>query len=363
MDGLAGKADEAGNKDGVVSLLELYNHAYLQTTRWVLRNRPGYVQTPELYGRIAGDMVLARRDVVIDPPSMKPPADPPPLAVAPFNATDAKGYQQAWARHLGQAVELTNSIGMKLVLIPAGDFQMGSPESESDRDSDETQHRVRLTKPFYLGMHEVTQAEYERVMGTNPSAFSRSGDRSERVSGQDTSRFPVETVSWEEAVEFCRKLSAMPGERAAGRVYRLPTEAEWEFACRAGTTEPFHFGSQLNGRDANCDGNYPYGTTTKGPYLERPTTVGSYGANGFGLFDMHGNVWEWCSDWYDGYASTAVDDPTGPTSGSNRVLRGGGWHDYARRCRSADRSRHTPDYRISKLGFRLASSSVDQSGQ
>jgi formylglycine-generating enzyme required for sulfatase activity len=156
-------------------------------------------------------------------------------------------------------------------------------------------------------------------MGTNPSDFKT-------VAGQDTSRFPVERVSWEEAVEFCRKLSALSAEQSAGRVYRLPTEAEWEFACRAGTTTPFHFGSQLNGREANCDGNYPYGTTTKGTYLQRPTTVGSYAANGFGLFDMHGNVWEWCSDWYEvAIRDSPVDDPTGPTSGSLRVNRGGGW--------------------------------------
>jgi formylglycine-generating enzyme required for sulfatase activity len=287
-------------------------------------------------------------------------ATAPPLPVAPFTA---RTQQEVWAKHLGQSVEITNSIGMKLALIPPGEFMMGSPASEAERDDDETQHRVRITKPYYLGMYEVTQGEYERVMGTNPSAFSRSGGRSERVSGQDTSRFPVETVSWEDAVEFCRKLSALSAEQSAGRVYRLPTEAEWEFACRAGTTTPFHFGSQLNGREANCDGNYPYGTTTKGTYLERPTPVGSYGANGFGLYDMHGNVWEWCSDWYAGYASTAVDDPTGPTSGSYRVARGGSWINYARGCRSALRLRLTPDPRISLLGFRLASSSVDQSGR
>jgi formylglycine-generating enzyme required for sulfatase activity len=123
----------------------------LQTTRWVLRNRPGYVQTPEPYGKITGDMVLAHCGVVIDPPTMKPPAGPPPLAVAPFNSTDAKGYQQAWARHLGRPVEVTNNIGMELVLIPAGEFPMGSPESESYRGSSETQHRVRITKPYYLG--------------------------------------------------------------------------------------------------------------------------------------------------------------------------------------------------------------------
>jgi formylglycine-generating enzyme required for sulfatase activity len=342
-----------------VSLLELYNYGYLQTTRWVLRNRPGYVQTPELHGRITGDMVLAHRGVIVEPPSMKPPAGPaPPLAVAPFDAAAARGHQQAWSRHLGQSVEVTNSIGMKLVLIPAGEFIMGSPENQTDRDDGETQHRVRITKPYYLGMYEVTQAEYEQVMGTNPSSFTS-------VSGQDTNRFPVEQVSWEDTMEFCRKLSAMSAEQSGGRVYRLPTEAEWEYACRAGTMMPFHFGSQLNGREANCDGNNPYGTT-KGTFLQRPTTVGSYGANGFGLYDMHGNVWEWCPDWYDSryYSDSPTDDPTGPTTaGSTRVIRGGGWNGDAGGCRAACRARAIANWPGHNLGFRLAFSPVDASGR
>lgn len=206
---------------------------------------------------------------------------PPPLAVAPFDAATAKRHQEAWAKHLGVRVEVTNTLGMKLVLIPPGEFMMGSPESEKRRNDNETQHRVQITKPFYLGMYEVTQSQYERVMGTiwNQSRFTS-------VSGQDTSRFPVERVTWENAVEFCRKLSTMPPWGSTGRVYRLPTEAEWEFACRAGTTTPFHFGPQLVGLEANCDGRFfPDGRMAKGTYLKRPTTVGSYGANGFGLFD------------------------------------------------------------------------------
>jgi formylglycine-generating enzyme required for sulfatase activity len=263
---------------------------------------------------------------------------------------------------------------MKLALIPPGEFLMGSPRQKFDSllseypsfaeysYREQPQHRVRLTKPYYLGMYEVTQAEYERVMGTNPSSFSRSGSSSHKVYGQDTSRFPVEGVSWEDAMEFCRRLSALSGEQAAGRVYRLPTEAEWEFACRAGTTTPFHFGSWLNGREANCDGNYPHGTRTKGACLERPTKVGSYAANGFDLYDMHGNVWEWCSDWYDGYASTAVDDPRVSVAGSLRVSRGGCWFVPAWLCRSALRNSHLPSTRYYALGFRVAFSSVDQSG-
>ena len=291
---------------------------------------------------------------------------PPAPAVAPFSEQQARRHQDAWAEHLGKPREIENSIGMKLVLIPPGEFMMGSPESEKNRHSDEgPQHLVRITRPFYFGMHQVTQEEYERVMGTNPSYFSAGGGGRDRVSGMDTRRFPVERVSWNDAVEFCRRLSALPAECSASRKYRLPTEAEWEYACRAGTTTAFHFGSVLNGRQANCDGNNPYGTSEKGPYLRRTTTVGSYSGNGFGLYDMHGNVWDWCADWFDEkhYANSPVDDPPGPASGSSRVLRGGSWDDYARHCRSAFRDRCAPDIRLNRLGFRLALVPADESSK
>jgi sulfatase modifying factor 1 len=175
----------------------------------------------------------------------------------------------------------------------------------------------------------------------------------------------VERVSWEEATEFCRKLSQLEG-----KPYRLPTEAEWEYACRAGTMTPFNFGSTLNGDNANMNGNDPYGTMTKGRYLERPTDVGSYRANAFGLHDMHGNVWEWCSDRHDSdyYSTSAASgpDPTGPSEGSYRGSRGGGWYGDAACCRSAYRSGDAPTYRGFNLGFRLALSFVGvpaESGQ
>ena len=200
-------------------------------------------------------------------------SDPEPaFAVAPFDAEQAKRHQEAWAKHLGIPVEWTNSIGMKFILIPPVEFMMGSPESEADRDDAsfrsiprprrnifmdrwgdfvppadieqdfEYQHRVRITKTFYLGIYEVTQSEYERVMGTNPSWFSKNGKGEGTIAGLDTSRFPVETVSWEDAVDFCRKLTFLESERAEGRAYRLPTEAEMEYACRAGTESTFHVG-------------------------------------------------------------------------------------------------------------------------
>ncbi|HBJ36830.1 MAG TPA: hypothetical protein DDZ51_19155 [Planctomycetaceae bacterium] len=256
------------------------------------------------------------------------------------------------------AKSFVNSIGMKLVLIPAGTFLMGSPESEADHYDNETQHHVTLTKNFYLGTTVVTQGEYERVMGTNPSYFSAGGGGRDKITGMDTSRFPVEQVSWDEAVEYCRRLSALPAERAAGRVYRLPTEAEWEYACRAGTPTPFHFGSLLTSQQANFDGNYPYGTKKKGRYLKRTSAVSSYECNGYGLFDTHGNVLEWCSDWYGAYTASALVDPLGAATGSYRVCRGGGWFIGARRSRSADRDWNAPGHRINILGFRVALSSV-----
>ncbi len=283
------------------------------------------------------------------------PRSQPPLAMAPFNAKQARAHQEAWAEHLGLPVELTNSIGMEFALIPPGEYMMGSPESEWARASHEgPQHRVRITKPFYLGVYHVTQGEYERVTGGNPSMLSR-------VLGHDTSRFPVDRVSWDDAVAFCRKLSAIPAERSAGREYRLPTEAEWEYACRAGTTTPFHFGSVMDGRQANSAWRYPRETERQAPSLRRPTAVGSYRPNAFGLYDMHGNLMEWCADWFDQdyYATSPVNDPTGPASGSHRVYRGGSWG-YGD-CRSARRGFARPGGRGFNLGFRAALVPVDES--
>jgi formylglycine-generating enzyme required for sulfatase activity len=231
----------------------------------------------------------------------------------------------------------TNSIGMKLRLIPAGEFMMGSPETESGRFDDETQHRVSITKPFYLGVTEVTQEQYQKVMGKNPSEFK--GPQN-----------PVERVSWAEAVEFCRKLSAMPAEKTAGHVYRLPTEAEWEYACRAGTPTAYSFGD-----DASRLGDYGW---FEGNSDSSTHPVGEKKPNAWGLYDMHGGVYEWCQDRYGDYPSGSVTDPTGAASGSIRVLRGGSWNSLARGCRSAFRFRFTPEVRSNFLGFRVLRSSI-----
>ena len=198
------------------------------------------------------------------------------------------GVHSAWAE---TPKTVTNSIGMKLALIPAGTFIMGSPPSEPDRDNKEERHEVSITKPFYMGIHEVTQAEYVEVTRGVEGFTNRSAFKGEQN--------PVENVEWKTATAFCELLSARPEEMTAGRKYRLPTEAEWEYACRAGTKTAFHFGNALSSENANFNGNYPAGDAAKGPYLRKPTSIGSYKPNAFGLYDMHGNVAEWCADWYD----------------------------------------------------------------
>jgi formylglycine-generating enzyme required for sulfatase activity len=254
---------------------------------------------------------------------------------------------------------IENSIGIKFVLIRSGTFYMGSPWDEEDRDTGEGPvHEVEITRPFYLSAMPVTQEQYVRVMGRNPSYFSATGSGKDEVRGLDTRAFPVENVSWEQAVEFCGKLSAVWEELNNGLSYGLPTEAQWEYACRGGTPsyQVFHFGNSLSSKQANFDGTKPYGRADKGDYLKRTSKVGSYPANGFGLHDMHGNVWEWCSDWFDEkyYAACPQKNPTGPAQGKARVLRGGGWNDYGRGCRSAGRLRDRPERRFQLYGFRLA---------
>lgn len=243
----------------------------------------------------------------------------------------------------------TNSIGMKLALIPAGTFLMGSPKSEAERAENEgPQHEVIITRPFFLGSYPVTQHEYRTVLRRSPSYFKKA-----QGGGPN---HPVENVSWEDAVEFCQRLSKR--EQQQGFLYRLPTEAEWEYACRAGTVSAFAFGNALTSTQANFDGNYPYGGAAKGPYLQRTSKVGSYQPNAFGLCDMYGNVCEWCQDWYrvDYYETSPKTDPQGPPEPAPcRVLRGGCWYDFGRSCRSAYRIMYwSNNSRHQECGFRVA---------
>ena len=224
---------------------------------------------------------------------------------------------------------------------PAGTFMMGSPASEKEHRKNERQHEVTLTRGFWMLETPCTQRLWTAVMGNNPSYFK----------GDD---LPVEQVSYDDCQSFLSKLTKRLAP--SGYEFRLPTEAEWEYACRAGTTTPFSWGQTLNGDKANCNGKYPYGTKKKkkkGRYLEHTSRVKSYEANPWGLYDMHGNVWEWCSDGLGAYPSGSVTDPTGPKRGKVRVGRGGGWYSNAELCRSAYRGQGAPTTRFSGLGFRF----------
>lgn len=249
---------------------------------------------------------------------------------------------------------LINSVGVQLVLIPKGRFWLGSPEDEDGRYNDETPRRpVAMTKPFYLGVFPVTQEEYERVMGHNPSAFMPTGRLADVALGLNTRRHPVEQVSWYDAQAFCKRLSDLPGERQHGRHYRLPTEAEWEYACRggAGLCSPFPWGKAMSTDYAN----YRVAPRVPGANPRHTTPVDAYLPNGFGLYDMLGNTWEWCGDWYasDAYTRNPDADPPGPREGVRRNARGGTYNLETRRVRSADRSSFDPAQKDSDLSFRV----------
>ena len=236
---------------------------------------------------------------------------------------------------------LPGGIPLELIHIPNGTFMMGSPSSEPGHYDNEIQHRVTLTKDFWLGKFLLTQEQYQAITKQDPSEF------------KGATR-PVECVNWNDAKGYCDLLNnKFRGKLPAGYTFTLPTEAQWEYACRAGTTTPFNFGSMLNGDKANCNGNYPYGMG-KGKYVEATTEVGKYAANAWGLYDMHGNVSEWCKDWYEDYPRYAMFDPEGGASGQFRVLRGGTWCDYAGDCRSASRRAFVQMSRSHFAGFRVA---------
>jgi formylglycine-generating enzyme required for sulfatase activity len=238
-----------------------------------------------------------------------------------------------------------NSIGMTLVLIPPGTFTMGSPESECGRrDHEGPQHEVTITRPFYLSIFPVTQGQYEKVMGKNPSHFNK-----HHGGGPD---YPVENVGWHDAERFCERLSLLPDEEMHGRAYRLPTEAEWEYTCRAGTTTAYHCGDKLTPKDAHYAAA---GALAKGA-ASKTAPVGRLSANAWGLFDLHGNVQEWVQDWYEEYYyfDSPKADPHGPPHGQLKVARGGCWVMFGADCRSAARRPHAPDSPSNAIGFRVA---------
>jgi len=342
--GLAGAAD--ANKDKAITHDELFAHVKKRVNKWCLKTRK--TQTPVLFGEVAGPLTLAKlvegKPFVLPGARGQPPrrGDVKAYADWPFDAAEARRRQKVTAAALGVPVEKTVDLGggvkLELVLIPAGEFLMGSPGTEDERDGDEgPQHRVRITNPFYIGKHEITQEQWERVMGSNPSHFKGAEN-------------PVEQVSWSDCQEFAKKLSA----KFDGLTFALPTEAEWEYACRAGTGTPFHTGETIATDQANYGGNYTYGGGRKGVWRKKTAPVGSFRPNAFGLFDVHGNVWEWCQDWYaDNYPAGAQTDPTGPARGEYRVLRGGSWFSRPRFCRSATRRGVGPSNRRDSRGCRL----------
>ncbi len=241
-----------------------------------------------------------------------------------------------------QALALTknrfvNKQGMKFVYIPPGTFFMGSPETEEGRKKDEMRHRVTLTKSFYLQTTEVTQGQWQTVMGNNPSRF--------QGCGKDC---PVENVSWEDTQKFIDRLNAID----TANVYRLPTEAEWEYACRAGTTSRYSWGDRPDCSMANY-GNSPLSRECEHIAPGKTSPVARYQKNPWGLYDMHGNVWEWCSDWYGTYERSSLINPKGPAEGKGRTLRGGAYFDPVASSRSANRCWDPPDYRVMDIGFRL----------
>jgi uncharacterized protein (TIGR02996 family) len=247
--------------------------------------------------------------------------------------------------------ELVNSLGMRLALIGPGRFRLGSPPGEEHHLADEKAREVAITRPYYLGVFPVTQAQFEAVMGTNAASFRASARNGSKVAGLDTSAFPVDQVSWNQAVEFCRRLS----DAEPGRTYRLPTEAEWEYAGRGATTTAYHYGDKISPALANYDGRVGEGARKAGVRLARPSTVGSYPPNAYGLYDVHGNVMEWCADWYaHGGRKGPRQDPTGPQTGQYRVARGGCWYFPARAIRTASRNYFSPAANDSCVGFRVA---------
>ncbi len=231
---------------------------------------------------------------------------------------------------------VANSIGMKFVWMPPGTFVMGSPEEEKGVKRDETQHKVTLTRGFYMSVHTVTQEQWQAVMGNTPSYFK--GEKN----------LPVEQVSWDDCQAFIKKL-----RETDKKPFRLPTEAEWEYACRAGTTTPFHFGETISTDQANYNGD-TYANGKAGVNRGKTTPVGSFPANAWGLHDMHGNVFQWCQDWKGGYPPNDVVDPPGPDAGNARIVRGGSWFFSPESCRSGSRDFAAPDLRAWWLGFRVS---------
>ncbi len=295
------------------------------------------------------------------PPSETPQPEPPapktpapkvssnPLKTVQFETVTVNSKGEITKRSQSQAQVFTETIAkgitLEMMAIPGGSFVMGSPNTQAGRSNDEGPQRTVNVTSFFMGKYEVTQQQWEAVMGNNPSYFKGA-------------KLPVERVSWDDAVQFCQKLS-----QKTGKNYRLPSEAEWEYACRAGTTTPFYFGETITPDLVNYEGSYLYGAASKGIYRAKTTDVGSFPPNAFGLYDMHGNVLEWCSDRYHSNYNGAPTDGTSWETGTddNRVQRGGSWNNNSVYCRSALRLYGSADGRWRNWGFRVAVASFSAS--
>ena len=322
------------------------------TRRNFIRRASSSIVAASIYGGL-NQYIFSSSSFATSKPS--PEASPqvsPEVSPKPKNSTNLQNFDfetvtvdvqgNITNRQRRQAQFISEDLGsgaiLDMVAIPGGSFMMGSPNTEARRKDFEGPQRTVNISPFFMGRYKVTQAQYQAVMGNNPSN-SKGAKR------------PVEHVSWDAAVEFCQKLS-----QKTGKTYRLPAEAEWEYACRAGTTTPFYFGETITPDLVNYEGNYPYGAAPKGLNREQTTDVGSFPPNSFGLYDMHGNVEEWCSDKWNGNYSGAPTDGSSWETGEedNRVLRGGSWFSLAGGCRSAFRSSSSVGYTYWFVGFCVA---------
>jgi formylglycine-generating enzyme required for sulfatase activity len=290
---------------------------------------------------VVGQKLFSRNKNQISTPEIIIPSSNPQTFNFEVVTTDATGNiinrRNASAKYFTE--DLGNGVLLEMVEIPGGTFIMGSPASEAGRHSSESpQHQVTVSS-FYMGKYELTQAQYQAIIGTDPSNFK----------GHNR---PVERVSWNNAVEFCKKLSQKTGKK-----YRLPSEAEWEYACRAGTTTPFYFGESITPDLVNYDGNYTYASAPKGQHRQQTTDVGTFPPNAFGLYDMHGNVWEWCEDdWQENYINAPINGSALISQSDIKLLRGGSWGFSPANCRSAYRDYNGLGYDDLSIGFRVVCS-------
>ncbi|MFM6128295.1 MAG: SUMF1/EgtB/PvdO family nonheme iron enzyme [Sphaerospermopsis kisseleviana] len=267
---------------------------------------------------------------------ISPPTNSPqPTIIKPQTSNSHTSFQE----------NLGNGVFLEMIAIPGGTFIMGSPKNEPERNNNESpQHRVNI-QPFYMGKFTVTQAQWERVAAL-PKIKQDLNPQPSRFQGKNK---PVERVSWLDAQEFCARIS-----KATGKKYSLPSEAQWEYACRAGTTTPFYFGNTITTDLVNYDGNFFYGAAPKGKYRQQTTDVDSFTPNAFGLYDMHGNVWEWCEDdWHENYINAPIDGSAWISLSNNKLLRGGSWVDYPVFCRSARRNYVVAGFVYDFYGFRV----------